>query len=398
MKKIIPLIICSSLFLIASCSKTKQDSHSLSSSGSDISSSEEISSSSSSEEVVALKMQSYIGGFKVVDNSLTTSSSNNLGIVTNYHIDKGHLSTLLTVKGEGDAGIIFNSESYPKNYYSLFITTYGGNQLKLTKKVNNEEVVLRSCYITAGYSKNATNRLSVDFDNGDIKCFFNESMLLSYQDDSPLSSNCFGFFSRNSGTTFENVYFSKDKQFKTVDTLIIGHSYMELWSNYKEDLSRYKDIMNIGIGGTATNDWIGHRDEVKAYHPNRLIYMIGINDYPRGTSASQIIANIKTLIDGVLLDLPEVQICLVSVNQCPTHVDYKTAIKETNDLLKVYVSNNDRLYYGDLDNAFLKEDQTPDPNCFVDGLHPTSESYKVIAQAIYDGFDGKMPPLPPEED
>ena len=266
------------------------------------------------------------------------------------------------------------------------MTSVGGNQMKLSKYSGGTATELGSCYVTAGYSYKSEITLKVEFDNGDIKCFFNDLMLIYRVDNTPLTGSRVGYISKNDGSKFVNESISSSRNFKTVDTLIIGHSYMELWSNYKADLNKYNDIFNIGIGGTASNDWIGHFNEVKAYSPNRLIYMIGINDVPRGTSAEGIMNNIKALIDNVMNDFPSMKICLLSINRCITHEDYKTVIGETNVLLKQYVNEHSNLYYGDLDNAFLNESGNPDPSCFTDGLHPTPASYLVISDAIYNAF------------
>ena len=383
--------------MLSACSANPQSSEAASSLSSESEASQTSISSSVSEEEFTVKIQSFVGGWTTQNDSAVSKSSNNLGVVTNHTLSKGLIRLRMSANGKGDSGIIFGSEAMPTAYYSFFVTTSGGNQIKLMKKTGEGNQELRSCYITAGYSETANVELAVEFDQGDIKCFLNGSMLLSYKDEEPLTGDRFGFMSKNAGSLFDDITIEDQGMFKPVDTLIIGHSYMELWSDYKNDLDRYPDIANIGIGGTATTDWIGHRAEVKAYQPNRLIYMIGINDYPRGTKAEEIMENIRVLIDGVLSDLKETNICILSVNQCPIFPEYKEEINKTNDLLKLYVASSDRLFYGDLDKAFLKEDGTSDPSCFVDGLHPTKEAYKVIAQAIYDGFDGVMPPLPSVE-
>jgi hypothetical protein len=328
-----------------------------------------------------------LNGKWVEENGYVVSKkANNIGLLKNVDLTSGTFSSKVCARDMNNCGLIFASDETANNYYSLFMTSVGGNQMKLSKFSNGTSVELGSCYVTAGYSYNSEITLKVEFDNGDIKCFFNDLMLIYRVDETPLTATKVGYISKNIGSKFINEYTSNTRAFKTVDTLIIGHSYMELWSNYKNDLSKYSDIFNIGIGGTASNDWVGHRSEVRAYAPNRLIYMIGINDVPRGSSAETIMTNIKALIDNVMVDLPTTKICLLSINRCVTHEDYKSVIAETNTLLKAYTNEHSNLYYGDLDNAFLGSDGNPDSSCFVDGLHPTASSYQVIANAIYSAF------------
>lgn len=343
---------------------------------------EEIVAGESNNESVDVINGAWAEG----SNSFTTAKGNNLALLKNTTLENGSFSAKMSANGTNNSGLVFSANTNATSYYTLFMTSNGGNQLKLHKVENGTASELATCYVTAGYAYNHEITLTVEFNNGDFKCFFNDKMLHARVDASPLTGNRVGFMSHNNGSIFANYQTSTERNFKTVDTLIIGHSYMELWSNYKTDLSKYSDIHNIGIGGTASNDWIGHRSEIKAYAPNRLIYMIGINDVPRGTSAQGIMNNIKSLINGVMSDLPNTEICLLSINRCVTHEDYKTVIADTNTLLKAYVNEHENLYYGDLDNAFLNNQGNPDSNCFTDGLHPTIDAYKVIANAIYSAF------------
>ena len=336
---------------------------------------------SESDKIVALN-----GKWVEENGYIVTKKISNLGLLKNYDLASGTFSSKVCAKDANNCGIIFASDQTAINYYSLFMTSVGGNQMKLVKVSNGTSTELGSCYVSAGYSYNSEITLKVEFNNGDIKCFFNDSMLIYRVDDTALNGTKVGYISKNIGSKFTNEYVSNVRNFSTVDTLIIGHSYMELWSNYKADLYKFNDIDNIGIGGTASSDWVGHRNEVKAYAPNRLIYMIGINDVPRGWSAETIMNNIKGLIDNVMIDLPTTKICLLSINRCVTHEDYKDVIADTNALLKTYTNSHSNLYYGDLDNAFLDVNGNPDPSCFTDGLHPTASSYQVIANAVYTAF------------
>ena len=241
--------------MLSACSANPQSSEAASSLSSESEASQTSISSSVSEEEFTIKIQSFVGGWTTQNDSAVSKSSNNLGVVTNHTLSKGLIRLRMSANGKGDSGIIFGSEAMPTAYYSFFVTTSGGNQIKLMKKTGEGNQELRSCYITAGYSETANVELAVEFDQGDIKCFLNGSMLLSYKDEEPLTGDRFGFMSKNAGSLFDDITIEDQGMFKPVDTLIIGHSYMELWSDYKNDLDRYPDIANIGIGGTAGDEW-----------------------------------------------------------------------------------------------------------------------------------------------
>ncbi len=336
-----------------------------------------------------MKLTIHSGSFACGENEAVSKSSNNLATIEGKSFESGTFKARISANGSNDAGLIFAADSTAKNYYFVGMNSTSGSRLILVKHHNGADVELGGCYVTAGYNYSANIEIKVEYLNGDIKCFFDDKMFIYRVDEEPLAGTCIGLKSKNKGTEYTEISISNEQNFKEYETLIIGHSYMELWTNYREDLSRFADIFNIGIGGTATTDWIPHKSEVLKYNPKNLIYMIGINDYPRGTSAETIVNNIKQLIDPVIAELTETKVCLVSVNQCVTHTDYKQEILETNTLLKTYVNSNDRLLYANIDNAFLDDSGNPIDSCFVDGLHPTEASYKVIAQAIYDAFDHK---------
>ena len=157
---------------------------------------------------------------------------------------------------------------------------------------------------------------------------------------------------------------------------------MELWSNYKNDLSDFNDVYNIGIGGSVSFDWNDMEANIIPYAPKTLIFMIGINDFPRGLSASEVADNVKTLLVNLKAKVPTLtEVALVSVNRCVTHEAFKTQIADTNALYKSICNELSYVHYADVDNAFLTGGN-PDGSYFTDGLHPTASSYLIIADAI----------------
>ena len=339
-----------------------------------------------------LDFQTFNGEFEYYDYGAISKSSLNMGLITNKTFTGGTIKMNVTANEKYQAGFIFCSELYPNSYYFLCLDSSIGNRLVLIKHMNNNDEELGSCYITAGYVETSTNELKVIVQNNKIQCFWNDKLFISRTDTNFLTGDRVGIRSKNAGTVYENIDISSKNEFKTVDTLITGHSYMELWKNYKTDLSRYKDITNIGIGGSASNDWINHVSEVVDYHPTKLIYMMGINDVGRSITPLQFINNVKAYINPILEKISDIKVCLVSINQCPIYASSKNVIQEMNRELSNYVFETNNVYYANIDNAFLKGDGTPDPNFFVDGLHPTEQAYLVIRDAIYDAFDNKNQP------
>ncbi len=374
----------------ASASET-QPSSSSSEDSSSASSSSSSSSASSVEE--SCEFQTLRGTFDYRDYGATSKSSSS-ALVTNKRFSNGTVSMKVIPGGEGSTGFAFRSDVTMSSYYYLYVDspTGGGSKMVLAKRVNGTDSVIGSCYISAGHSKTTNVELKVIVKDGKIQCFYDNKLFISRVDESPLSGSYVGLKTFNAGTVYEDISISKSNDFKTVDTLVTGHSYMELWSNYKTDLSRYSDIFNIGIGGTSSNDWAGHVEEVVDYHPNRLIYMIGINDVGWKRTPADFMQYVKSYLSPLLTRLPDMQVALVSVNNCPLYKDSQATIDAMNGLLKDYAIDHDRVFYANVDKAFLKDDGTPDGGCFTDGLHPTANAYLTIRDAIYDAFDNKDQP------
>ena len=374
-------------------SSSDSTSEASSSSSADSSSGSSSSSSESSSVEEACEFQTLRGSLDYRDYGATSKSSSS-SLITNRRFNNGTVSMEVMPGGEGSAGFAFRSDVMMASYYYLYVDspTGGGSKMVLSKRENGADTVVGYCYISAGHSKTTNVELKVIVNDGKIQCFYDDKLFISRVDESPLSGAYVGLKTSNAGTIYEDISISKANDFKTVDTLVTGHSYMELWSNYKTDLSRYPDIFNIGIGGTSSNDWAGHVEEVVDYHPNRLIYMIGINDVGWKRTPADFMQYVKAYLNPLLTRLPNLQVALVSVNNCPLYKDSQATIDAMNGLLKDYAIDHDRVFYANVDKAFLKDDGTPDGSCFTDGLHPTANAYLTIRDAIYDAFDNKNQP------
>lgn len=292
----------------------------------------------------------------------------------------------VTPNGIKPSGIIFNADETLSSYYSLHLESPSDHRLVLIKHINGEDIVLGNMYMSAGHCPTLPTELKIILDGNQIECFYKNKLYIYRFKDESLKGHLIGVFTENENSKFENIIINDDTSFKTVTTLITGHSYMELWENYKTDLSYYKNIYNIGIGGTVAPDWCDHIDEVVRYQPKEIIYVIDINDVGRGLTPNQFIDYVKDYVNALLTRLPNSKICLVSVNICPMYKNDGKIIDEMNRLLKEFADSDTRLYYADIDRAFLTKDGKPDDSCFVDGLHPTKEAYLVIRDAIYKVF------------
>lgn len=321
-------------------------------------------------------------------SSFMTTGMNNILLKKNETFTNGKISMGFVAASNKRVGIIFKSNDKATSYYMFYVEGGAGGKVGLIKVNNGNYTQIKSeIYLSAGYKAGLEETFEVVISSNKIMCFVRGIMYFTYTDNSMLTGNRFGLYSRvNNASGFDPII-DEHYMFKGVETLIIGHSYMELWSNYKNDLSKYSDIDNIGIGGSISSDWNLLTDSVLEYKPKRLIYCIGINDINRGIDVNTILNNVATLCERVHEALSETKICFVSTNQCPFSKDKKNEIIALNKLTKEYVnSKSSYMVYADMDNEFLDESNNPKDSCFTDGLHPTGESYLTFVDAIYSAF------------
>jgi lysophospholipase L1-like esterase len=98
--------------------------------------------------------------------------------------------------------------------------------------------------------------------------------------------------------------------------LMVGSSFFQYWATAEQDFAPL-DVVNIGVGGTRIDDWIGYLDStVVPYHPRGLIVYAGSNDFNTDADPAAVFARLEVLLDGIAQRLPGVPVLYVGI--CPT--------------------------------------------------------------------------------
>ncbi len=173
------------------------------------------------------------------------------------------------------------------------------------------------------------------------------------------------------------------------DTLFLGDSFFEFWANgtnitknFNSVFGNYKTL-NIGISATQTHHWRAIHSRIIAgtqVAPKNIVINIGINNVDDNGEAGLICAhNIQFLIEDYLEAYPETNIYYFSITRCSGTFAYLwDDHAKSNDLLKEYCENTERVHY--LDVMELYGDNYS--NYEQDGLHPNQDGYDLFEQLI----------------
>ncbi len=158
-------------------------------------------------------------------------------------------------------------------------------------------------------------------------------------------------------------------------------------------LNNHKNVINLGISGDKINNLIGRIERVIEENPDRLIIMIGINDFlnMKNYWGFPIKVNIKYMY-GVLIkmihdNLPNTEVILLSI--LPISIDLNSeSLKNYNNylnLLNKHINNLAKTYgyeYIDINKVFLNSDSILDHKYTPDGVHLNDLGYELYYNLI----------------
>jgi acyl-CoA thioesterase-1 len=168
------------------------------------------------------------------------------------------------------------------------------------------------------------------------------------------------------------------------DSLTAGSGVAQEQS-YPSQLQRLLDqanysyrIVNAGIGGNTTADGLSRLQSIIALNPRLVILELGANDGLRGLPIAAVRKNLETLIER--LQAAAIPIIMAGMYIPPNYgPDYSEQFHQMYlDLAKEY---HLRLIPFFLENVAGH----PDLN-LEDGIHPTGQGYRVVAQTVFEAI------------
>lgn len=273
---------------------------------------------------------------------------------------------------EGEDGI---------SYYFFFVSKVGA---PILAKIAPSYTEIKHSTLSAMYSANVMYDIRVVVKDGVAYCYVGDRLMIKEQ--VTLDGDGIGVRAEASNVVFSDFAVSDKTDIVTADTLIFGHSYTELWTTYKADFFDVDNILNIGIGGTVAADWLNLTDEVAAYNPSKLVYMIGINDMYGTNTGENIFATVAETLNRLHELLPSAKIVLINCNKVP--LESKKAFYSQIDVLNAKYAEfatENSAWCTLVDFASVVEDGEGniDTSLFVpDNLHLNANGYEKLTRLV----------------
>ncbi len=320
------------------------------------------------------------GSFYGIGNQIVAKEDDSFMTIKDSQFRNGTIRTYFSPHGSGDNGIVFHVKD-TENYYWF---GYKSSGMVSLRKVVAGKVVYESKakFLPYGSYSYMGYEVKIVINENKFYCYFDGRLSVTYEDTEVIDGLGYGLYAKSKYaqiSAFEKYDNTKEENY---DTLIFGHSYMDYWYTYKEDLPEYPDIYDIGIGASISSHWNDYQNEIITYKPRLGIYAIGINDISSNISASVISSNVKTLLLNIKESLPGFEVVLFGVSRCPARENYRTQISDTNKLYKSLSETYSWIHYVDVELLFCDSNGKPLSKYFTDELHPTHEGYKMMVEKM----------------
>ena len=290
------------------------------------------------------------------------------------------------------AGIIFNYAADGSSYYKLQmkriykITAVTDGKItdssttvytELYKVDGSTETKLKSFYMEAsGLGSNGVVRLRAVKNDGKIYCYMNDRCYIAIEDETPLTGKGVGVFGDLASTTFANISTSDVTECDKATLVTWGHSHIGGWYHFGDVFAEYGKGVNIGLGGSATNDMPNVINEIASYEPEIIVIMIGSNNY--GSGAVKNTADLKTYNEQLHALLPDANILVITEWWQPVRLEtYGQTVLDLNAAYRAYAAETDYVHIIEGFSIPLTNGEF-DESKFKDTMHLSPAAYEIL--------------------
>lgn len=144
-----------------------------------------------------------------------------------------------------------------------------------------------------------------------------------------------------------------------------------------ESLNLSYNVINAGLNGDTSSRGLRRLDRWLDQPVDLFVLELGINDFLRQISPVNTYLNLQAIIERVMAEHPNVKLALMGM-QLPAFIPGAAAEKFRSIYKKLAEKYNMTLVPFFLDGVAGKEHLN-----LGDGLHPSSEGYKIIADKVW---------------
>jgi len=182
------------------------------------------------------------------------------------------------------------------------------------------------------------------------------------------------------------------------ELVFIGDSITHNWEkdgiNVWNRQYRKYHALDLGFGGDRTENilWRLQHGEVDGIHPKVAVLMFGTNNTgERGEDPRTTAAGIKRDIDELRQRLPEMKILLLAI--FPRDEKPDSQLRKLNEQINAIISgfsDSKKIFFLNINQAFLTDDGTLSKDIMPDLLHPNEKGYEIWARAMESELQGLM--------
>lgn len=337
------------------------------------------------------------GRIRISEGALMSDAANTLAIKKDAAFAEGTYTANAVSASDGRLGLVFGYSD--ENNYNFFYVDRAKWEVGIVKVVGGQKSTTAN-YLSASFEKMTSYPMKVELENGKYYCTFWNTLYFIGENG---SGTGYGFASEVAGNKLAAIELSDSVADRRVDTLIIGHSYMELWHDYASDLNGIDaigSVYNMGISGSHTSHWNALVDSVAAYEPKTVIIGIGVNDlfWIKNEGIKVASENLEKFLNDARAKLPATKFLVLAVNHCVNteNEGLHKAVADLNTNFKAICESDDNFIYADIENS-LSMFGKPVASLFTDGLHPTAYAYRLhfvpaIKSALGESLLGNATP------
>ncbi len=161
-----------------------------------------------------------------------------------------------------------------------------------------------------------------------------------------------------------------------------SEAYPALIQNIIDSLKLNYKVINAGVSGETSSGGNGRIDWILRQPVNVFVLELGGNDGLRGIPLAETKKNLQAIIDKVRSKYPDAKIVLEGM-QIPPNMGQQYATEFKNIYPSLTSKNNASLI------PFLLKNVGGDVKLNQpDGIHPTPEGHKIVAQNVWDVLKG----------